>query len=575
MKRVWVGYLEIAYISALVFSGILLWLPRLNGPLDFRYDAGVYYILGTSLAEGKGYRLLNEPGAIQAIQYPPLLPLFAAVHQLLAGSSDPTIVGHMLRISFFGIFLVFIVAAYLLSRHFLPPGLAFLAALGTLFHVQTTWMSDLFFAELPFALASVAFLLVARRAKEKSFEWLAGAIAVSCFLLRTPGIAVLGAWVGEALVKRRFRQMGIRAGVALVPILAWQAYIAGVKRGPEYAQPAYQYQRAGYQFYNVGYLDNLAYVDPFTPELGKESIPRLVGRIARNLMSMPRSLGAAVSGRPEWATRWFGRINTRFGTRWIPVFVADLLPFLALGTLVLFGLILLSLRGEWLVAGYVVGSGLLISLTPWPGQFERYLWPLTPVLFIALFATLALIKNRFSTAAKGRLRIPVAATVTVVVLGVFSTELVALRNVYRLADKASYSDGTGKRQQYSRLFYTPEWKHHDEALDWLDQHAGPNEIVATSTPHWVYIKTGLPSVMPPFEPNVVEAQRLMDSVPVSYLIVDSLNFVDVSRRYAAPTVDEYPGRWELVYSSARGGSRIYRRTNQDKGLDHRKMSQVE
>src|SRR5262245_46909393 len=104
MKRVLVGFLEIACISALIFSGILLWLPRLSGPLDFRYDAGVYYILGASLAEGKGYRLLNEPGAIQAIQYPPLLPLFAAAHQLLAGTSDPAVVGHMLRISFFGIF---------------------------------------------------------------------------------------------------------------------------------------------------------------------------------------------------------------------------------------------------------------------------------------------------------------------------------------------------------------------------------------------------------------------------------------------------------------------------------------
>ena len=50
------------YLAALVALATALWLPRLRGPLDLRYDAGVYYILGTSLAEGRGYRLLSEPG---------------------------------------------------------------------------------------------------------------------------------------------------------------------------------------------------------------------------------------------------------------------------------------------------------------------------------------------------------------------------------------------------------------------------------------------------------------------------------------------------------------------------------
>src|SRR5437762_12986770 len=37
------------------------WSRRLSGSIDLRYDASTYYILGTSLAEGRGYRLLNEP----------------------------------------------------------------------------------------------------------------------------------------------------------------------------------------------------------------------------------------------------------------------------------------------------------------------------------------------------------------------------------------------------------------------------------------------------------------------------------------------------------------------------------
>jgi hypothetical protein len=42
-----------------------LWIPRWAGPLDLRWDGAVYYVLGTSIAEGKGYRLLHEPGEIE------------------------------------------------------------------------------------------------------------------------------------------------------------------------------------------------------------------------------------------------------------------------------------------------------------------------------------------------------------------------------------------------------------------------------------------------------------------------------------------------------------------------------
>ena len=63
---------------------VAVWTPR----IDLRWDASTYYVLGSALAEGKGYRLLNEPGEIEAVQYPPLLPLIVTVHQRVMGSSN-------------------------------------------------------------------------------------------------------------------------------------------------------------------------------------------------------------------------------------------------------------------------------------------------------------------------------------------------------------------------------------------------------------------------------------------------------------------------------------------------------
>ena len=48
----------------------------------------VLHARDTALAEGHGYRLLNEPGEIDAVQYPPLLPMIVAAHQLILGTND-------------------------------------------------------------------------------------------------------------------------------------------------------------------------------------------------------------------------------------------------------------------------------------------------------------------------------------------------------------------------------------------------------------------------------------------------------------------------------------------------------
>ena len=48
--------------TVVLVIALLLWVPRLLGPIDLRWDGSVYYLLGTSLAQGYGYRILSEPG---------------------------------------------------------------------------------------------------------------------------------------------------------------------------------------------------------------------------------------------------------------------------------------------------------------------------------------------------------------------------------------------------------------------------------------------------------------------------------------------------------------------------------
>jgi hypothetical protein len=549
-----------AYLGVLIALSVALWLPRLRGPLDLRYDAGVYYVLGTSLAQGHGYRLLSEPGAIQAVQYPPLLPALVAVHQRLAGTEDPAIAGHWLRITYAFLFLGYIVAVYLLAGRFLPPGLAFLAALITLLHVHTSWMSDLLFSEIPFALTTVLFLLVSS-SRKPARTGLAGALGTAGYLLRSVGIATLAAWVAESFLRRNPRELITRGALCLIPVLGWQLYIGHVQRSPEYSHPAYTYQRAPYQYYNVSYLENIRYIDPFVPELGTVTAGAMAARLGGALVKMPASLGEAVSSRAEWSESQIERLNAELVSHRIPIWLVQV-PLVLLGILALIGLVLLAQRGEWLIPLYVLGSLALVGLTPWPGQFERYLAPLTPILALALLVALLTLRHRSSiSSVRWAPRLGRVLVVTILA-GVLGQESFALYKVYTKQHRiVSYRDAQGRAHEQRLFFYTTAWRTHDAALDWLRQTARPEDVIATSTPHWAYLKTGSRAILPPFEADVRVARQLLEEVPVRYLVIDSLEFVDVTRRYAAPVARAYPREWQLIYSSADSTSRIYRRAD--------------
>jgi len=146
---------------------IVTWLPRLEGPIDLRWDSGVYYILGTSLAEGRGYKLLNEPGDIDAVQYPPLLPAIVAAHQLVLGTDDPTTVGRWLRLSAFITFVLYIYIVFRFFRIHLPPHHAFFATVLCLLTLHVYFLSDLLSPEIFFSLATLLFILYAGREESR------------------------------------------------------------------------------------------------------------------------------------------------------------------------------------------------------------------------------------------------------------------------------------------------------------------------------------------------------------------------------------------------------------------------
>lgn len=526
---------------------VALWLPRIHGPIDLRWDGGVYYVLGTSLAEGKGYRLLNEPGEIQANQYPPLLPLIIAAHQIVLGTSDPLIVGRFLRLSAFLAFAAYIFAIYALLRGHLSSAYAFFGTVVCLLNVHTYFLSDLCFPDMLYGLLTVGFLLAFSSEKRWSTQGRVGAFAITAFALRTAGIALLAAWIVEGLVRRQWKTAMIRIAIAVVPVVGWFSYIQYVETSAEYQRPTYAYQRADYMFYNVSYARNVSLNDPFDPDLGYSTLSNRLERYFHNVVRVTRYIGESVSSsRRVWEIEQEAIVK-QLGVEAWPQWIVDV-PLYALGCLVLVGSGVLATRGHLIIALCALSSISVICLTPWPAQFNRYLVPTVPLLALSLCVAIVWILEQSRQSPPSRWKSVVRVLTYSVVVGITLQQIATIGAVYAKRHlPVQYQTRQGDTVGYRLFFYMDSYRALDSGVDWLMAHARSSDVIAVSMPHWVYLRTGNKVVMPPFESDPIKAEQLLDSVPVTYLILDEGLAID-SKRFMKGIVEGFPDRWKRVYS---------------------------
>jgi hypothetical protein len=406
------------------------------------------------------------------------------------------------------------------------------------------------------------FLLCLRHSDRRGYGTVAGLLAAAAYLIRTAGIALLAVWIADSLMRRRFRQAALRAAAAALPVLAWQTHIARVSGSSAYREPSYPYQRAAYYYSNVTYGENSWLIDPFQPELGRTRPRDLARRVGRNLLVIPRSIGESAWIAVGSAPYLLDKIYRGLHLPWKPPpsepvlsVTGACLTLIGIGALVGAGLLLV--RGEWLYPLYFGLSLAMISLTPWPGQFWRYLAPMTPLAYLFLLLS-------FKAAARWLARrgkwgsIAGSFVATGPLAAMLLVQVVIAAGFLRLLPISYYAaDGTERPGRL--LTYEPVWHALDPALEYLRRHAAPGDVIATSVPHLAYLRTGHRAVLPPLEPDPDTAARYLDAVPVSYLVLDRLGLPGISERYAAPVVLRHPTGWRLVYTTLGTGVRVYER----------------
>jgi hypothetical protein len=351
----------------------------------------------------------------------------------------------------------------------------------------------------------------------------------------------------------------VRLGIALLVVGGWQSRIAAVEKNPAYSTPAYPYQRAEYLFYNVSYARNVFLRDIEHPELGDLSLGELSKRVASNLLTVPSRLGQAVSATGvDWAQQ-------RARLRKLPIVgrvfhrtLPDVLPVI-LGLMVIGGLVRQLLHTDRVMPLYVGAYVALLCMTPAAWESARYLLPIMPFLVIALWQCALAIRDWFGRRPRRTLaKLGRFGAIAVAAL-ILSVQLASLYDFFRdRHGRVEYVDRSGTVVRYRLFYYREAYRALDAGLDWLRQHARPTEIIVSSMPHWVYLRTGMKAVMPPFETDPKKAQALLEAVPAAYLIIDGRTG-SFTREYGLPAVKAAPERWRLIYSSLAGELAIYRR----------------
>lgn len=218
------------------------------------YDDAHYVILGESLATGRGYRYLNLPGAPHGTHFPPGYPALLALLWRMAPSFPENIaLFRMVNVLLLGA-VAWLVYRSASRRLALGSGLAVTSAVLATATVPSLLLSSNVLSETLFMALLLPLLLWcdprreinapaplhgddraspedphsspvgARAALGRAL--LIGVAAGSITLVRSHGIVLLPALAVLQALRRRWRELGVTLGAAILTLLPWLAWVA-------------------------------------------------------------------------------------------------------------------------------------------------------------------------------------------------------------------------------------------------------------------------------------------------------------------------------------------------------------
>jgi hypothetical protein len=199
-------------------------------PVGVVADDSFYVILARALASGEGYRYLNVPGHPAGTHFPPGYPAMLALLSFVLPAFPASVVGFKVLNAVFLAVASVCVARLLRSRVGLGAAWSIGVGAVTAVSVPLLILGNLVLSELCFLACALALLLgLERLVDEPAPAWRVlalGAAIGACALVRTHGIVLVPAAAIALGARRRWRDVALLAGAALLCLLPWQLWMA-------------------------------------------------------------------------------------------------------------------------------------------------------------------------------------------------------------------------------------------------------------------------------------------------------------------------------------------------------------
>ena len=464
--------------AGLVLAALLIYALRVNEVAGLMADDAWYALLGKSLADGTGYKIISS--AAEAIHpLPP--PGFSALLSIVFRASPdfPQNVPLLKSVSIAAMMGVGLLTYGYLRRHrqqsreiagcvavatALVPAFVFLAT--------STLMS-----EGVFTLAQLAAVVLIHRSVEASdarrrllLTIAAAGLTAAAVLIRSAAAGLVLAMIFWLVYERRWKGAALYAAVVVLSLLPWMTYAR--LNAPTAEQRAAHGGPLAYD-----YLDQLTMRWAGVPGSGRVTIADIPARIVTNLTNVaardiggifvPAILRGPSESGEEVVSLWG---STGLASGGMGAAGETMAISLLLSSIVLTGFIV-TVRRRMTVAEFLVPISVAIILL-WPFASFRFMLPLIPFLFFYLVVGLQTLTRSAQ----------VARIVLLCVIGL------------SLFDHAGYVFHMRRQSEPVQGGWVGSAREVDTALVWIRDNLGSDGIIATTNPALLYLRTGRKSI---------------------------------------------------------------------------------
>jgi hypothetical protein len=490
-----------AFITgSLMLAAAIIYVYIFDSKLAVIWDNWIYYILGESLAQGRGYTdLSGNPHT----HFPPGYPSIIALAMFFSGSIVfIKIVNGILFISMIPVLL------RIFERMKINRVISIITVSALILNCYLLKMATLMMSEIPFLFFSLLTVYLVmkmdidRSPLKNPIFYLMLVCLVFSLYIRTLGISLVLAVMFYFAFQRKWKYLlltGLFSAAAFTP---WIVYMINSN-------------------IESSYVKYILWKDPKVHALGYVGITDIVVRILQNLRNfvgtqMPDAL--------------FPFLHKFIFSSIYPRRLLSLLIFLTM----IFGLFQIP-RKRALVFSYLGLTYAIILAWPVVWTDSRFLYPILPFLLLLFLSglnrILELLVDRMKPWKKpgtgaGSQWLRYKPHYLGVLLLLYLPTIFVLHNI-------------------NRGPHPPVWDNVFNAAKWLKENSLPEAVLCSQNPEMLYIVTGRSAVYFQHSTNHSTVIQSLAGQKVDYVLVDELPY-EGTRQFLVPTIEKYPQKFEEV-----------------------------